>query len=273
VESAQVEVVAVGREALFVAAATDPDNNPLTYAWDFGDGGVAVGAQAPHAFTVPGSLVVTVRVSDGLATATSSFTMTVLAPSSGGGGVTNISQDNGTVVANPLNSVKVSVANSIGAVIELFVDLQALVREDFTVETSFELPSRQAFPLAHGVRPVVKFEHHGLGVASSNVTRVSTGQTEGKARKMLAVSVLETDDGELPKLPKPSSCAMGRARSFARAKRPSSYATAARSCGPLPRCFRCEQTVPIRSISPRFCRGRCCGMWTLPWIGKGRNST
>jgi len=205
VESAQVEVVAVGREALFVAAATDPDNNPLTYAWDFGDGGVAVGAQAPHAFTVPGSLVVTVRVSDGLATATSSFTMTVLAPSSGGGGVTNISQDNGTVVANPLNSVKVSVANSIGAVIELFVDLQALVREDFTVETSFELPSRQAFPLAHGVRPVVKFEHHGLGVASSNVTRVSTGQTEGKARKMLAVSVLETDDGELPKLPKPSS--------------------------------------------------------------------
>ena len=47
----------------------------------------------------------------------------------------------------------------------------------------------------------------------------------------------------------------------------------ARSCGPLPRCFRCEQTLPIRSISPRFCRGRRCRMWTLPWVGRGRNST
>ena len=51
----------------------------------------------------------------------------------------------------------------------------------------------------------------------------------------------------------------------------SGSAATARSCGPLPRCFRCERTLPIYSISPRFYRGRRCGMWTLPWIGKGRS--
>ncbi|MEV8513509.1 ThuA domain-containing protein [Dactylosporangium sp. NPDC051484] len=49
----------------FTGSATDPDgDNPLTYAWDFGDGGTAATANATHTYTAPGNFTATLTVTD-----------------------------------------------------------------------------------------------------------------------------------------------------------------------------------------------------------------
>ncbi len=47
------------------STSTDPDGNPLTYAWTFGDGGVATGATASHPYAAAGSYTITLTVNDG----------------------------------------------------------------------------------------------------------------------------------------------------------------------------------------------------------------
>ena len=46
------------------AASSDPDNNIAEYAWHFGDGHTADGAQVSHAFAEPGNYTVTLTVTD-----------------------------------------------------------------------------------------------------------------------------------------------------------------------------------------------------------------
>ncbi|RIQ12963.1 DUF1349 domain-containing protein [Jiangella rhizosphaerae] len=49
----------------FAASATDPEgDDPLTYAWVFGDGGTATGPTASHTYTEPGSYDASVTVTD-----------------------------------------------------------------------------------------------------------------------------------------------------------------------------------------------------------------
>ncbi|GAA2360564.1 ThuA domain-containing protein [Dactylosporangium salmoneum] len=49
----------------FTGTATDAENdNPLTYAWDFGDGGSAATANASHTYTAPGVFTATLTVTD-----------------------------------------------------------------------------------------------------------------------------------------------------------------------------------------------------------------
>ncbi len=48
------------------SASTDPDNDPLTYSWDFGDGTTGSGVIIDHIFTTSAEFTVTLTVNDGL---------------------------------------------------------------------------------------------------------------------------------------------------------------------------------------------------------------
>jgi PKD repeat protein len=67
--SLNTTTVKVGEEASFSAAgSTDPDNNIVSYEWDFGDGNTASGMTATHSYSQLGHYTakLTVRDGDGL---------------------------------------------------------------------------------------------------------------------------------------------------------------------------------------------------------------
>jgi hypothetical protein len=56
--------------AFSAAGSRDPDGDPLTYSWDFGDGATATGASVTHVFGQSGTFEVTLTVGDGERSAT-----------------------------------------------------------------------------------------------------------------------------------------------------------------------------------------------------------
>jgi M6 family metalloprotease-like protein len=64
------------------SGSSDPDGDPLTYQWTFGDGATGTGASATHAYATTGSYPVTLVVSDGIASSTSTTNVSVVEPPS-----------------------------------------------------------------------------------------------------------------------------------------------------------------------------------------------
>jgi chitodextrinase len=59
-----LHVMAGDKVSFDASKSTDPDNDPLLAAWDFGDGATGAGTALTHVFTEPGRYAVSLRVSD-----------------------------------------------------------------------------------------------------------------------------------------------------------------------------------------------------------------
>jgi PKD repeat protein len=71
--------VKAGSSVTFSAAgSSDPDGDPLTFEWDFGDGNTGTGLTTSHTYAQPGDYVAELAVGDGTHEATTSKTITVV---------------------------------------------------------------------------------------------------------------------------------------------------------------------------------------------------
>jgi len=69
----------VGQEILFDGSQSfDPNEDPLDFNWDFGDGNLAIGEKVSHSYQNPGEYLVTLTVFDGMASSTATATLKVL---------------------------------------------------------------------------------------------------------------------------------------------------------------------------------------------------
>jgi hypothetical protein len=75
--TAQPNPVATGQAVTFSVHAIDVDNDPLTYAWDFGDGTTGTGNPTTHVYPAAGTFNAIVTVSDGTDTAQSGVDVVV----------------------------------------------------------------------------------------------------------------------------------------------------------------------------------------------------
>ena len=192
----------IGTPVTYSFSATSTNSTALTYSIDFGDGSAPVTgtfatgaiAMAQHTYTVAGDYTVTLTVADSLAHAMMTAPETIPAPSSGGTGVTNVSD--GTV-KNPLNGITMQVMNSNGGVVQLGIDIDALdmarANIDFSASTEFGDIANHGATVT-GTTPVHQFTHHGIFVAKTTATSNITGLVAGLARKTLAISAKETGE-------------------------------------------------------------------------------
>ena len=55
----------LGPEQCFLGTDSDPNNDSLTFSWDFGDGGTASGASPTHTYSIAGTFAAKVTANDG----------------------------------------------------------------------------------------------------------------------------------------------------------------------------------------------------------------
>jgi hypothetical protein len=76
--SASPGTVLLGADPVaFSAQVTDPENDPITFRWDFGDGNTSTEAAPRHTYAAAGTFTVRLTVSDGRSTATGQTSVTV----------------------------------------------------------------------------------------------------------------------------------------------------------------------------------------------------
>src|SRR5262249_37774626 len=62
--SASANPIVPGTEVVLSASSADPQNDSITYAWDFGDGATATGAKASHTYAAEGIYLAKVVATD-----------------------------------------------------------------------------------------------------------------------------------------------------------------------------------------------------------------
>jgi PKD repeat protein len=66
-----------GRLVVFIDTSTDPDSDPLSYHWDFGDGGISTEKNPAHTYAINGTYVISLNVTDGTASNQKEETITL----------------------------------------------------------------------------------------------------------------------------------------------------------------------------------------------------
>ncbi|HSF56835.1 MAG TPA: Ig-like domain-containing protein, partial [Candidatus Binatia bacterium] len=123
----------VGVPIQFAGSGFDPDGDPLTFTWNFGDGVTASGASPARAYSAPGTYVITLTVTDSFGTAAVAQTTATI---EGGLSLNPI----GNKIVNLGQTLKftVSATNSGGGPVSLFV-------------SPLPLPNRANFNSATGI--------------------------------------------------------------------------------------------------------------------------
>ncbi|MGD0094163.1 MAG: PKD domain-containing protein, partial [Planctomycetota bacterium] len=191
VTASQSPVIVVNTAVTFTADAVSAYGDPLTYAWSLSDGQTGTGNPITLQIPTTGTFTGTLSVSDGYATATGSGTFTVAGPTTSTV-APNVDQGQPAIV-NPLNKISIQLANSTGGLVELAVDIDALLnRNAYFASTDFsDLPGRAAVGVL-GPQPVHQYEQTGVFVATSNAIEAASNLSQGKARKTLAIGNKET---------------------------------------------------------------------------------
>ncbi|HYG75473.1 MAG TPA: NHL repeat-containing protein [Planctomycetota bacterium] len=110
--------------------------------------------------------------------------------------IRKISVNDPGIVENPVNGMTVQVAGRTAGEIELAIDVNALNRALFDVETEFtDIPTKAA--VAAGLRPKHQFTSSGIFVATSRAFEAGTRNERGIMRKTLPINRSETGEPAL----------------------------------------------------------------------------
>jgi PKD repeat protein len=119
------------------SGSSDPDGNALTFAWNFGDGGTGSGATPSHTYSIAGSYLVTLTVTDNGTPslgdeATTSATVLTLIPAgvnlklagagfmkTSGGGTQTVGVETTAIPATGINASTVKMSSPDGAPIQI----------------------------------------------------------------------------------------------------------------------------------------------------------
>lgn len=124
------------------SASYDPDSDPITYSWTFGDGGSSTGANPTHVYTAAGTYTVTLVVNDGqLNSSPSTTTATITATTTPVTIVNNITLTKTKSGKNTRGNASVKVVNGSGVAVAsatVYAHWSGVISENevFTTNTS-----------------------------------------------------------------------------------------------------------------------------------------